>query len=143
MATDRPRAVVGRVFASRPARPLSERGAVVQAIREMPGSVAAQARQLAKLVAAEAMNEIDRDPADTIIGLLRALECPPINMLATDPEIDTGALIRAERVAGLIVRGGRRLPERDWEADDRRILRKVEDRLARRYGRILRDELCP
>lgn len=129
-----------RVYACRPARPASEKEAVKRAVQAYHGSISSQAQRLAAAVAVEALREIDENDADAIISLLRAIGRSPVNQLATDPVIDTGALIRADRADAAAARGGRRLPEADWPAEDRRTLRNVTAKLAQRYARILREK---
>jgi hypothetical protein len=121
----------------RPRRPDAERVAVLAAAGTQ-GSVQARAVRLAKRVVADTMAEIDRDPAERVIALLRDLDPTPLRALATDPEIDTAAVIRAERQARLDGRGGRRLPELEWPIEDREVARAAVAILAKRYARMIR-----
>ena len=94
--------------------------------------------RLARVVVQETIADIDRDPSERVIALLRSLDPSPVQSLASDPEIDTAALIRSERQARLDGRGGRRLREAEWAIEDREVSRAAVATLARRYARIIR-----
>lgn len=126
-----------RVYAmARPRRPMGE-AALVRAAADASGSALERARRVATLVTAAAMQDVDREPEAEIIGLLLTLNPNPILSLATDPEIDTAALIRDERAHRTACRGGRRLREREWPSEDRAVAQVVADKLAERYRRHL------
>lgn len=132
------REVRPRVWAmGRPRRPDAERAAVLAAAVGS-GSVEARATRLARRVVADTIAEIDRDPSERVIALLRSLNPTPLQSLASDPEIDTAAIIRAERQARLDGRGGRRLPEAEWPIEDREVSRAAVAVLAKRYARYIR-----
>ncbi len=122
---------------ARPGRPDAERVAVLAAAGDK-GSIAQRAARLASKVAIEAMNHIDMDPGERILALLAPLAPSPIEVLATDPEIDTARLIQLERIQRMEARGGQRLAERQWAAEDRAILAKIVPTLAERYRKHLR-----
>lgn len=133
----RPAALRGPVLAmARPKRPVTECAAVIEAASGN-GSAAQRARRLADRVAAMAIEEVNRDPADDLTVMLRVLEGSPAYFLATDPEINTARLVSAERCKRLEARGGRRLPERDWHREDADIQIFVSNLLAERYRRFL------
>lgn len=132
------RKVKPRVWAmARPRRPDAERVAVLAAV-DSNGSAEARAMRLARVVVQETIADIDRDPSERVIALLRSLDPSPVQSLASDPEIDTAALIRSERQARLDGRGGRRLREAEWAIEDREVSRAAVATLARRYARIIR-----
>lgn len=132
-----PRAI-STVFAmARPGRPAAEREAVLEAAAQMTGSHAQRARRLAHAVAQLTLREIDGPAVDRVLLLLRTLDATPAAVLATDPEIDTAAMIRAERIRRLEAAGGRRSLPAEWPAEDRELLRIVTDQLAKRYARHL------
>jgi len=112
---------------------------VREAARDIPGSNRQRAQRIARKVAEQALREVD-DPAARVELLLAALgDRSPIAVLATDADIDTGAQIRAERARIMEGRGWCRVPEREWPAEDREIIRRTAERLARRYARHLQD----
>ncbi len=126
-----------RVFAmARPRRPDAERDAVREAARGQ-GPAKQRAAWVARRVAVAALQDIDLDPNDRIVKLLRLASGDPVDRLATDPDIDTASLILAERQRRAEARGGRRLPEREWAREDREIVQAVSARLAERYRRLL------
>lgn len=128
-----PRAICTVFAMARPGRPAIEREAVLEAAAQMTGSHAQRARRLAHAVAQLTLREIDGPAADRVLLLLRTLDATPAAVLATDPEIDTAGMIRAERIRRLEATGGRRsLP-----AEDRELLRTITDQLAKRYARHL------
>lgn len=132
------RGLVGPVMAmARPRRPEAEREAVREAVAGSTGSAIERARRLAHAVASAALADIDRDPADHVIVLLRGLSPSPVDRLSTSAEIDTSGLIVAERLRRLRARGGRRLSERETEAEDAEVLGAVAATLSRRYRKIL------
>lgn len=129
--------IVSRVFAmARPCRPDAERLALIAAAGDA-GTATERAARVARLVAAAALQDVDLSPADRIVTLLRMASGDPIDRLATDPEIDTAGLIVAERVRRLEARGGRRLPESEWQIEDREIARAVAGKLSARYRKLL------
>lgn len=126
-----------RVFAmGRPARPPREAELVRQAARGK-GTVAERAKRLGFAVARAAIEDMDLDPAERIVALLRAATGGPVDRLASDPDIDTSGLILAERIERLTARGGRRLSDAEWEAENTAIVEIVAQKLARRYRRLL------
>ena len=135
--------IIGRVYAmARPGRPAAEREAVRAAAAAMTGSAAQRARRLAREVAEQALADIDGSPAERVILLLNAFDPSPLARLALDDEIDTGAIIRAERSRRMEQRRWRRLPEAEWAAEDRDIIDCAAQQLAKRYQRHLCG-LCP
>ena len=122
---------------ARPRRPEIEREAVQAAAAGQSGSNAQRARRIARAVADQTLRELDGSPADRVLLLIGALGASPIATLATDPEVDTAAAIRAERAARMEARGWRRPTAAEWDADDRAMLEAVADRLAKRYARHL------
>lgn len=131
-----PRGIVAVYAMARPRRPAVERDLVRQAAGRA-GGAAERAVRLARRVAAATMLEMDAEETDRVLQLLRAIAADPMTRLASDPEIDTAALIRSEREKRAAGRGGRRLRERDWPAEDREILAAVSDTLSRRYRAML------
>lgn len=128
---------ISRVYAmARPRRPGAEKLAV-RAAADGPGSAKARAQRLARAVAVRTLEEMDRQPHEQVITLLATLDPSPVAVLATDADIDTAALIRAERARRAEARGGRRLPEAEWPAEDRDVLESVRATLAERYRRHL------
>jgi hypothetical protein len=136
-----PRAIQRVHAMARPTRPIAERD-LVRVAAAGAGSALNRARRLGRAVAEAAIADIDMDPADRVIGLLRALAASPVDRLANDPMFDTGALIVAARLARLRARGGRHLPEREWPAENREVLASVASTLARRYRVHLSDDDC-
>jgi hypothetical protein len=134
-----PRGIVAVYAMARPRRPEAERAAVIAAAAETGGTVAQRAALLAKRVATAVLADIDAEPDDRVLTILRQMQATPIDVLATDPDIDTAALVLAERLRSLTARAGRRLPEREWAAEDRTIVAVIANRLARRYRRHLAD----
>lgn len=132
----KPRGLQSVYAMARPRRPAAERAAVIAAAGRQ-GSAAQRAARLAETVARAALADIDGDPADRVIAALRSIEPTPVDILATDAEIDTASLIVAERVRRMQCRGGRRLAERAWPADDDETVRAVAETLARRYRKQL------
>ena len=129
-----------QVFAmARPSRPSAEKHAVRLAASNMDGSIQRKAVVIARAVAAAALREIDADPADAIALMLQPQKHGPIESLAGDPEIDTGAIIRAARIRRMQDRGCRHLPPTLWERENREVLREVAGSLSRRYARHLRE----
>lgn len=122
---------------ARPRRPEREAILVRAAAGEVTGSATARAGTLARRVARAALQDLDGAPGDRISSLLGALACAPIDVLATDVEIDTAALIRAERLRRIEARDCRRIGSAEADAEDRDILANVERVLARRYARYL------
>ena len=128
-----------RVFAmARPKRPARERELVICAAG-VDGRVSDRARRLAGRVAAEALADLDTAPSDRIISTLRGLDPSPSIQLAVDRDVDTAALIRAERQRRLESRLYRRLSPAEADAEDLSILEAVANKLNNRYARILRD----
>lgn len=126
-----PRGIGSRIYAmARPRRPAIE-CQLVRAAAPTSGSVAQRATAVARAVAAEALVAIDE--TEPVVSILRALATDPVSTLARDPSIDTGATIRIERARRADARGGRRLPEAEWQGEDREILKMLRDTLARRY----------
>ena len=126
-----------RVFAmARPSRPASERALVLEAASSS-GTAAERAARLAKAVAATALDEIDREDAERVIGLLRQLAPTAVDQLATAPEFATAEMIVRERVRRLEARGGKRLSPPNWADEDREVLRAVVATLSRRYRTYL------
>lgn len=126
-----------RIFAmARPARPAAERDLVWEAAGTV-GPIAERAGRLARLVASAAMDDIDRDDSDRVIGLLRQLAPSPVDRLATSPEFSTGVLVMKERVRRLEARGGKHLPPAAWAEDNRQVLSAVASTLTRRYRTFL------
>ncbi len=126
-----------RVFAmARPSRPLGERD-LVSTADSGAGTVSERASRLALSVANASMADIDRDDADRVIGMLRALAPTAIDRLANDPEFGTGALIVRERLKRLEARGGKHLHPSDWKDDDRAVIKAVASTLSRRYRSYL------
>lgn len=101
------------------------------------GTVSQRAARLAHAVASASMEDIDRDEADRVIGLLRALAASAVDRLATNPEFGTGVLILRERVRRMEARGGRHLAPSEWKDDDRAVLKAVTATLSRRYRSYL------
>lgn len=101
------------------------------------GSCAQRARRIARAVAEHTLREIDGSPADQVLLLIGALQASPVDTLATDPEVDTAALIRVERAARMEARCWRRPTPAEMDADDRAMLDAITDRLAKRYARHL------
>ena len=134
-----PRAIAaGRVFAmARPRRPATEAEIVRAALAGQAGTAAQRARRLALAVAELALRDVDGDPGDRVLLLLGALDASPAAKLATDPQIDTAAMIRSERAQRMEARSWRRLPEREWNTEDRQTVAAVADTLAKRYARYL------
>jgi hypothetical protein len=129
----RPRGLIGPVFAmARPRRPPAEAN-LVRAAADGPGCASQRALRLAARVAKATLADVDAVETDPVLVLLHALALNPVHQLATDPEIDTAALFRAERAKRADARGGRRLPEREWAAEDREIMATITAALARRY----------
>ena len=118
---------------ARPRRPASERECVRAAAADVPGTAARRAAIVAERVAAATLCFIDGAPGDRVSALLRRMAHCPIETLATDADIDTAGLVSIERIRRLEARGGRRLLERDWPAEDRAIGAAVTKLLARRY----------
>lgn len=132
-----PRAI-SRVFAmARPARPTIEATAVVGAAAQMSGSMAQRAQRIARAVIEQALRDIDGDPTERMLLLLDSLDASPIARLATDPIIDTGAMIRGSRAAFMEARGWRRPTAAEWDAEDRRLILECARRLSKRYARHL------
>jgi len=132
-----PRGLIGPVFAmSRPRRPAAERDAVIAAAGPT-GSAAQRARRVAQAVALAAIADVDRDPAERILALLRDLSPTPVDVLATAPEMGTAQMILSERVQRLRNRGGRRLSERAQDSEDKEIIAAVASVLSERYRRLL------
>lgn len=138
------RGVVGPVYAMRPCLPQDERQAVTVAARQIweakQGSTPATAREIAARVWRHMEDMLDAD--DEVTPLMARLVAitggDPAMLLATCPDIDTAALVRAERLARFEARGCRQLSAGDWQAEGRAIGRIVRARLARRYARIIR-----
>ncbi|MGE3745629.1 MAG: hypothetical protein AB7G25_07975 [Sphingomonadaceae bacterium] len=126
---------------ARPARPERERELVLAAAGSIDGQAMSHvARTIAQRVIAEAMRDIDADEFMSIAQRLAAvLEPSPVTILATDADIDTGALIRAARMKRFEARGCRRLPVAEWQAEDREIADQAITTLAGRYFRYLQD----
>lgn len=132
---------ITRVFAmARPRRPESERLAVLAAASG-DGSAQCRAARLARAVTAY-LGEVERTAPDDVTAIARRLAVrlapSPVEILATDPMIDTGALIRRERVARFEARECRQASPAEWEAETRVLLAAAEATLAERYARILR-----
>ncbi|PZU77754.1 MAG: hypothetical protein DI530_12240 [Sphingomonas sp.] len=119
----------------RPRRPEIEHAAVIAAAGTT-GTARARAARLARRVAVAAVAAVD-ETEEPVIGMLRTLIGDPVALLARDPAIDTGAMVRAERARRCEARGGRRLPEAAWPAEDRDTVRVVAAQLERRYRRML------
>ena len=85
-----PRGIVAVYAMARPRRPDAERLAVIAA-GAGEGSAAQRARRLAYAAATTALQDIDADSADRVFTLLRGLTPSPVDVLATDAEIDTAA----------------------------------------------------
>ncbi len=83
------------------------------------------------------MRDLDGDSAERILLLLASLDASPVARLATDPDIDTAAIIRSGRAALMEARGWRRPTEQEWDADDRRLIDATARKLAKRYARHL------
>ncbi|OHT22186.1 hypothetical protein [Edaphosphingomonas haloaromaticamans] len=132
-----PRGLIGPIYAmARPRRPGAERETVIAAAGTN-GSASNRARQLARAVAAAALADIDRDPAEHVIRLLRDLAPTPLDTLAISAEIDTAGLVIAERVRRLRARGGRRLSDREALSEDSEVIAAVASILSERYRRYL------
>ena len=126
-----------RVFSmARPSRPASERALVVEAA-SASGTAVERATRLAKAVAAIALDEIDREDAERVIGLLRQLAPTAVDQLATAPEFATAEMIVRQRVRRLEARGGKRLSQPQWADEDREVLKAVVATLSRRYRTYL------
>lgn len=127
---------------ARPARPTLERELVRAAAAGARGSARTVALDLARRVIAETLASLDA-PDDDVAALSRALaamiEPTPLRQLATDPNIDTAALIRSARLVRFEARGCRHLPECEWPADRRMVAAITADTLARRYRQHLAD----
>lgn len=108
-----------------------------EAVGTNPGSVNAKAGALARRVARATLHSLDGAPGDRISSLLGAIARVPIDVLATDAEIDTAALIRAERLRRFEARSCRRIGMVEADAEDRDVLALVESALTRRYARYL------
>lgn len=89
------------------------------------------------MVAELTLQDVDGSAGDKVLLLLRSLDAAPAAILATDPDIDTAAMIRRERVCRLEAAGGRRSLPGEWPAEDRELLRTVTAQLAKRYARHL------
>lgn len=139
----KPRAVRSRVMAmGRPARPASERLALIKAAAGLDGSARQIARHVGAQVAAIAMRDADTDPQEAFANALaRATREPtPAETLALSSEFDVAAMIGAERVRRYSARGCRQLSPLGWEAETRTIERRIAARLAGRYSRLLRNK---
>lgn len=129
---------IRRVYAmGRPRRPVTERDAVRAAVVGQSGTAAQRARRPAAAVAELALRDVDGAPGERIVLLLRALDVTPAALLATDPDIDTAALIRTERMRRMEARAWRRLPECEWAREDCEIAVAIAATLAKRYARHL------
>lgn len=132
-----PRGLIGPIWAmARPRRPDEERAAVCNAAG-VRGSASVRAARLAARVAVAAIAAVDEDE-EPIIAILHELAADPVAMLARDPDIDTAALVRSERAKRCEARGGRRLRERDWPAEDAQVVARITAVLARRYRGFLK-----
>lgn len=98
-------------------------------------------KALARKVAKAALDDLQAMPGDRVAILLGMMANSPLARLAADPEIDTAALVRAERLRRLEARSWRHLPEREWAADDRAVIEAVTAILAKRYSRFLSKKL--
>ncbi|GGO90826.1 hypothetical protein GCM10011329_04090 [Stakelama pacifica] len=121
---------------ARPRRPIAERDLVRRAAGDI-GSAKMRAQRLASRVARETMAAVDRDPGERIFDLLRTYDDDPARALATSPDIDTAALVRAARLARLEARGFRRLLPAEAANEDEAVCAEVGQRLAERYRRHL------
>lgn len=131
------RGISSRVYAmARPRRPTLERDLVRKAAGG-GGSAAARAARLAARVALATIAAVDELEEETVLSLLREFSNDPVMRLARDPEIDTARLIRNERAKQSEARGGRRLAEREWPAEDARTAAAVSVLLTRRYRSFL------
>jgi hypothetical protein len=131
---------------ARPRRPEREGELVRIVAAELPPcSARRQAVAIARRVAAEVLRDIDIPPGD-LRALTRelslALAPSPVSVLATCPEIDTGEVARTARLRLFEARGCRHLPEAEWPAERRAVLRDVERVLANRYARHLCSKSC-
>jgi hypothetical protein len=133
-----PRGIIGVFAMGRPRRPAEEAHLVRQAAAD-GGTAIARAARVAHRVAALTLVAVDEVGEEPVVKILRMLANDPTTILARDPSIDTAALIRIERARRCEARGGRRLPERDWEREDRETLKYVAVALTRRYRRYLSD----
>lgn len=139
-----PRAIMGAVRGmARPRRPVGEREAVRAAAVELPAlSARAAAGVIARRVAAAAMSDAEIDPTDAVALALAELAATvdgsPVTTLATCPEIDTMAVVRAHRLAAFEARGCSQLPEWQWPAERAAAMAMLIDALAARYARHLR-----
>jgi len=131
-----PRGIIAVFAMARPGRPAEEARLVRQAAAD-GGTAVARAARVAHRVAALTLVAVDEVGEEPVVAILRMLANDPAVILARDPSIDTAALIRIERARRCDARGGRRLPEREWEREDRETLRSVEAALTRRYRRYL------
>ena len=142
-----PRALRSRPRAmARPARPLAEVAAVraaAELVRAETGLTTADpvasiiAARVAK--AAQAYLDEDMDPFLAALGeARRAIECCPIDALATDPAFDTVSLFVSARVQRLQARNGRALFTHMDEIECREVWKQVQATLWRRYLKALR-----
>lgn len=112
------------------------------AAAELPGtSLARRAAVLGRKVARAALDDLQGIPGERVTILLGTMAGSPLIRLAIDPEIDTCALVRAERLRRLEGRSWRHLPEREWAAEDREVIAAVAAILAKRYSRFLSRKL--
>jgi hypothetical protein len=98
------------------------------------------AAELARLVVAELLLEIDGVNDDPLVAALRRVSSSPVQTLATCPEIDTMSEIVERRIAALRSRSGAYLSAAQQVAEKRSICASIERTLTRRYLRHLRSE---
>jgi hypothetical protein len=128
---------------ARPPRPVAERRAVDEAALSMrsqfpsatPPMIAAE---LARLVVAELLLEIDGVNDDPLVAALRRATTSPVQTLATCPDIDTMSEFVERRISALRNRSGAYLTSAQQDAEKRCICASIERTLMRRDLRHLR-----
>lgn len=127
---------------ARPRRPVAEaemlRAAWGALCPDLPPRQAAH--RLAKEVAERVAAEADMEPFPRALAAAeRMLQPDPIATLADDPEIDTGAPFRAERLSRYEARGCTQLGPLDWRRETKEITTELRRKLSLRYERTLRN----
>jgi hypothetical protein len=143
-----PRALVGSIRGmARPARPQSEKKAVIEAadiVRSESAlfTIESIAKEISQRVLHELRADLDRNIEDELsnaIAEIRSLlVVSPFALLATSAEIDTHRDFLQLRILALRDNGGKFLSSHEQEIERNKIEVELARRLAGRYARHLR-----